>query len=254
MPSIERANSSTSTDAGRSCGIARMMRWPRLAGAAYLFAMAAPASATLIDFDDITVVGPPVALETFNPYHGYTWSHFNAYTYSGRPGFDHGIVSPSNAVFSGREIIDTTVTPIVATLQSAGRFDLVSADIGAGWYNNLPVKVEGLRGGSTVFSQIFLVDTVLAQSFALNFTDIDTVNFSARAISESTDPYHCGRVNCTQFTVDNIVIAELDEPPVLPCLPWADWRSACDGVVTLNCGEQRSALGSCASRNDNAVT
>src|SRR3569623_290090 len=119
---------------------------------------------------------------------------------------------PSIAVFSGGEIIDTTVTPIVATLQSAGRFDLVSADIGAGWYDNLAVKVEGLRGGSTVFSQIFLVDTVLAQSFALNFTDIDTVNFSARALNESTDPYQCGRINCTQFTVDNIVIAELGEP------------------------------------------
>lgn len=205
--------------------LTRIGRW---SAAALLLAGPATAAAAVIDFDDIDTSPGLVNLATMNPYQGYTWTRFNAYTTFIFTGFNNGIVSPANAAFSGGEFFDGSgVQRIVGRIESPGRFTLVSADLGAGWYDNLHVTVEGLRGGSAVFSETVTVDTRGAQTFGFNFTDVDALALYATRLSESTDPYGCGPFNCTQFTVDDIVIAAVPEP---------------DGVALLAAGVAAAAV------------
>lgn len=193
------------------------LRSRRLFSAALLFSLCLPAHADIIDFDDIDPSGGPLDMATLNPYQGLLWTRFNAYA-SGPftpPGFGNGVVSPFNAAFSGGQL-DTGET-VVGIISAPTPFDLVSIDIGAGWYNNLNVTVQGLLGGSVLYSNTVLAQTTGAQTFVFDFAHIDTLRLFGTAFSESTDPYNCGRFNCTQFTVDNIVFAA-PEPESLALL------------------------------------
>lgn len=166
------------------------------------------ASATTINFDDIDASVGPVSLDSISPYQGYAWVNFNAYTDTpGFPGYNSGIISLSNAAFSGGESLGTMVTPIVGSIRSTTNFNFTSAYIGSGYYDNLDVVAQGLRGGSTIFTQTVTVNTSGAQLFNFDFTNIDMLNFFGVTTAAATDPYFCGSFNCTQFTVDNVVLA-----------------------------------------------
>jgi hypothetical protein len=146
-----------------------------------------------------------------NPYHGFTWNSFSAYTaFPGFPGFNNSIVSAPNAAYSGGEIAGPSSTfPIVGSITSAIPFDFVSAWLGAGYYDNLQVTVDGYFGGSLQFTQTVTVDTAAPQFFSFAFTGIDELNFSSGTTGSTTDPFGCGTFNCTQFTLDN---ATFDAP------------------------------------------
>lgn len=167
-------------------------------------------AALILHFDDIDASAGDVALES---YQGFTWSNFAAYTNApGFTGFNNGIVSPANAAYSGGESFDPTATPIVGSLTSSAPFDFSGAALGAAYYDNLTVTVEGRRAGDVLFSQNVILNTSGAQAFNFNFAGIDTLTFSGAATAATIDPFSCGVFNCTQFTVDDLRVTPIPLP------------------------------------------
>ena len=166
------------------------------------------ADAWAIDFDDIDASAGDVSLDALSPYHGFTFVNFSVYTNTpGFDGFNKGIASSNNAAYSGGEIFGAAVLPVVGKISAATPFDFISGYLGAGYYDNLSVTVEGFFGGSMKFSQTVTVNTQGAQLFTFNFTDIDELDIFASPTASTTDPYGCGPSNCTQFTLDDAIFA-----------------------------------------------
>lgn len=172
----------------------------------WAFTFSATGHALTIGFDDVDASLGDVSLDTVNPYQGFTWTNFSAYTsVPGFPGFDSGIVSAPNAAFSGGELLNA---PIIGTIKRAGGFDFVSAALGSANYDRLGVTAQGRRGGSLLFTQGLTVDTSGAQLVTFNFLNVDEVDFFATAGPATSDPFLCGPVNCTQFTLDDVVVIQ----------------------------------------------
>jgi hypothetical protein len=169
------------------------------------------ASAIAITFDDVDASAGDV---TLGSYQGLTWTNFLAYTsLDGFPGFNNGIVSPLNAAYSGGEIFGAPFTPIVGSVSSADPFNFESAHLGAGYYDNLQVLVQGSLGGSILYSQSIVVSTTGAAFFDFAFNNIDTLIFSALAGPDTSDPFQCGGFNCTHFTLDDLTLTAATAPP-----------------------------------------
>lgn len=163
-------------------------------------------SAASINFDDIDASAGDINLDTINPYQGLNWTNFSAYTTTpGFPGFNNGIVSFDNAAYSGGELLGAIITPVVGKIESAGPFDFVSAYLGAGYYDNLSLTVEGRLHGSLLFTQSVILNTTTPLLVNFGFTNIDELDFIASTTLSTTDPFLCGAVNCTQFTLDDLV-------------------------------------------------
>jgi hypothetical protein len=178
---------------------------------------AVPAFGGTINFDDVNAAAGDVVLNGLNPYHGFTWTNFSVYTTTpGFPGFNNGIVSPANAAYSGGEVFGATVTPVVGEIQSASPFNFVSAYVGAGYYDNLSLTVQGLLGGSLLFTRTVTVNTTGAQLTSFGFTGINELDFFASKTPQTTDPFLCGDFNCTQFTLDDLTFAPASTPVPLP--------------------------------------
>lgn len=179
---------------------------------------AAPAVAdTLfnVNFDDLDASAGDLDLGGISPYQGLTWSNFFAYTSTpGFPGFNNGIVSLDNAAYSGGEFFGATVMPVVGTITAASPFDFVSGNLGAGYYDDLNVTVEGFLGGNMLFSQTVTVGTSGAQLFNFNFTGIDELDLFGVQTASTTDPFSCGTFNCTQFTLDDATFSTSASSPV----------------------------------------
>src|SRR4051812_47628973 len=76
--------------------------------------------AAVIDFDDIDASAGDVLLDNYKT---YTWSNILAYTATdGFPGFNNGILSPSNGAYSGGELGGAPAAPIVGTISSTTAF------------------------------------------------------------------------------------------------------------------------------------
>ena len=184
------------------------------------------AHATTINFDDVNASLGDVDLATLSPYQGFTWSNFYAYTSQpGFPGFNNGIVSGSNAVYSGGEQASgSSVAPIIGSIQSSTPFNLVSSYMGSGNYDNLNVTVEGLSGSTVLFTKVVSVNTGPAQLIDFGYTGITAVDLFATTTSGTTDPYACGSFDCTQFTLDDVTVtqgstqASVPEPATLGLL------------------------------------
>ena len=69
-------------------------------------------------------------------------------------------------------------------------------------------------GGVLVASRTVRVDTRGAQAFTFDFSNVTEVALFASATAATTDPFMCGPVNCTQFTVDEAVMDETLAPEV----------------------------------------
>jgi hypothetical protein len=116
---------------------------------AFVFFMTPAAMASVINFDDVDASLGDVSLDAISPYQGLTWTNFFAYTsFPGFDGFNNGIVSSPNAAYSGGEIGGASVVPVTGKIGSASLFDLASIDLGAGYYDDLLITVEGRRAGS----------------------------------------------------------------------------------------------------------
>jgi hypothetical protein len=179
--------------------------FPKTTFAALLFSQISLASAAIVNFDDLDASGGDLVLDTLSPYQGFTWTNFSAYTgIPGFPGFNNGIVSPDNAAYSGGELFGPVVTPIIGKIESDDPFDFVSAYLGSGYYDNLNLTVQGRFNGSLLFTRSVLLDTNAPIFVNFGFTGIDELDFFTAETGSTTDPFQCGTVNCTQFTVDNL--------------------------------------------------
>ena len=171
-------------------------------------------SAATVDFDDIDASFGDVVLDSLGPYQGFTWTNFSAYTIvPGFPGFNNGIVSPDNAAYSGGELFGPAVTPIIGKIAADDPFDFVSAYLGSGYYDNLSLTVQGKLDGSVLFTRSVILDTTTPILVNFSFTSIDELNFFAGTTPATTDPFACGTVNCTQFTLDNLTFAPASSTP-----------------------------------------
>jgi RHS repeat-associated protein len=199
------------------------------------WAIASSANALTINFDDLDASGGDIDLNG-TTYQGYTWSNFSAYTFGGGyDGFDAGIISLDNAAYSGGEIFGTgSATPLVGTLSSTSLFDFGSAYLNAAYYDDLDITVEGLLNGVLLFSSKVTVNTTGAQLFNFGFSGINELAFFAGKGANFTDPFGCGDINCTQFTIDDLTVQDstitppgtVPEPPSLALLSF--------GLLLLN--------------------
>ncbi|WP_026603574.1 RHS repeat-associated core domain-containing protein [Methylomonas sp. 11b] len=165
------------------------------------------AQALSLNFDDLNASTGDIDLTGTN-YQGYSWSNFSAYdTSNSFFGFSSGVVSGTNAAYTGGELINgSTISPVIGSLSSSGLFDVGDAYLAAGYYDGLDVTVEGLLNGSVLFSKTVTVSSTTAQLFAFNFTGINQLDFFALVTGNTSDPYSCGSFNCTQFTVDDLSV------------------------------------------------
>lgn len=169
-------------------------------------------SAITISFDDIDTSAGDVSLDA---YQGLDFSGFFAYgSVPGFPGFDSGIVSPGNAAFTGGEISSgDSIVPVTGSIRGGSLFNFNSAFLGAGFYDNLAITVNGLRDGAVLFSQTVAGNTSAAQQFLFGFTGIDQLTFSSAVSGSPIDPFQCGLFNCTQLTLDDLSIDFIAAPP-----------------------------------------
>ncbi len=169
--------------------------------------VAPPLFADTINFDSIDASIGDVILTS---YQGYSFTNFSAYTtVPGFPGFNNGIVSGPNAAYSS----DT------GSIAAATTFDFTGGSFGSGYYDNLNVTIAGLLGGLQLYSQAVTVDTKGAQAFSFAFTGIDTLTFTTSTTASTTDPYYCGAVGCSYFTLDDAVLTADTNPPPPPPPP-----------------------------------
>ncbi|SFU58564.1 PEP-CTERM sorting domain-containing protein [Nitrosospira multiformis] len=188
--------------------------FPKIAFAVLLVFHASLASATIVNFDDLDASGGDLVLDSLNPYQGFTWTNFSAYTsIPGFPGFNNGIVSPDNAAYSGGELFGPTITPVIGKIEASDPFDFVSAYLGSGYYDNLNLTVQGWHNGSLLFMRSVILDTNAPVFVNFGFTGIDELNFFAGVTPATADPFFCGTVNCTQFTLDNLTFAPASTTP-----------------------------------------
>jgi hypothetical protein len=138
-----------------------------------------PAQALSLNFDDLDASAGNIDLTVSN-YQGYSWSNFFAYDAANQYfGFPNGVVSGTNAAYSGGELIDgSTVLPVVGSISSTGLFDVGTAYLAAGYYDGLDVTIEGVLNGSVLFSKTVTVSSTAAQLFAFNFTGINQLDFT----------------------------------------------------------------------------
>lgn len=162
--------------------------------------------ADTIGFDTIDASAGDVILTT---YQGYNFTNFSAYTaVPGFPGFNNGIVSGPNAAYSSDNGSITSTT-----------FDFTGASFGSGYYDNLSLTIQGLHGGVVYDSQTITVSTTGAQAFTFAFTGIDTLRFITGTTASTTDPYYCGSVGCSFFTIDDAMLTPDITPPPPPPPP-----------------------------------
>ncbi len=161
--------------------------------------------ADTINFDDIDASAGDVILGSYT---NYNFTNFSAYTtVPGFPGFNNGIVSGPNAAYSSDS----------GSIRSATTFDFTGGSFGSGYYDGLTVTIQGLLGGVLYDSQTITVNTNGAQAFSFAFTGIDTLQFTTGTTAATTDPYYCGSVGCSYFTLDDAVLtADINPPPPPP--------------------------------------
>lgn len=173
----------------------------------FLACSTVPLAAATIAFDDIDASAGDVILGT---YQGYSFTNFSAYTtVPGFPGFNNGIVSGPNAAYSS----DT------GTISSTKPFDFTGAAFGSGYYDGLQLTIEGLRGGTIYDTRTITVSTTGAKDYSFAFTSIDELLFTTSTTASTTDPYYCGAVGCSYFTIDNAVLTPDMKPPPPPPPP-----------------------------------
>lgn len=186
-----------------------------------LFVFAAPASAAVIDFEDIVIPNPDtdlIDLAGLSPYQGFNWTNFDAYGFSPLfPQFNTGITSGTNAAFSGGELGDPgSEATRIGQIDSPTPFNFVSAYFGAINYTSMSLTVQGFQGAVMTASTTITLDNNGADQFFFptftNLTSLRLFGVEAGAV----DNGGCGTFNCTQFSVDDLATTTpVPEPSTL---------------------------------------
>ncbi|MGV8988585.1 MAG: VPLPA-CTERM sorting domain-containing protein [Cypionkella sp.] len=180
-----------------------MLKVKLVAFAAVLSVLASVASATTINFDDLSS-DAGIA----NGYDGLNWTNFYAADginqYAGT-GYTAGVTSGSMVAYNGYG------SP--ATISSTSNFILNSFNMSGTWNDALNVVVTGFDNGIQLFTTSFVLSTASASFINLNWAGIDTVTFASS-----------GGVNQgfggggTQFAMDDLTV-NVPTVPVPASLP-----------------------------------
>jgi hypothetical protein len=191
--------------------------------AASLAASPAAAQSTTLDFEDLAYhtsgmpvlwLGGPIVGE----YAGLTWTNFRPLDLGnyplGRPDADPGVVGnagyPDAPQFG--DVLGLAFGPV--RLQSANPGTLFSIEDGAfgsGWTDPVMLTATGLRGGTTLFSQVFSLGATMTA--LLDFPDllVDELVLTPDFLPPGyTDPYGSatanGGVPFQTFWMDNLAL------------------------------------------------
>ncbi|CAF1019671.1 unnamed protein product [Adineta steineri] len=154
---------------------------------------------TLITFDDLPAVSEAGLVP--NNYFDLTWSNV-AYIYVrylNSFGGNHTTLSSDVYVaFNNAGNSMTISSPAAST------FSINSFIAAAFWHDNLTLSMHGKRNGATIYRQKVTLQTNIASLIVLNWTDVDSINFtSSRGI---LDPMFSGAGNGSQFSMDNLCV------------------------------------------------
>jgi hypothetical protein len=156
------------------------------------------AAATLLTFDDLSVSPTDFTATISNGYGGFNWNNFFVYDETSNHiqpqpnGYQSGVVSSPNVAYNGFG------SP--ASFSSLSAFTLNSFYLSAAWETGLTVSVIGRMNGAVVNSATVVVDPFGPTLEALNWTDINEVDFSTSAGSSEPPAYGNG----TQFVLDEV--------------------------------------------------
>ncbi len=173
------------------------MRWsvlPALAVTSAIVALASPATATVINFDDISLSSGSY-VQVGSPYQGFNWSDVYAENNIGSGGYDNGIVSQSNAGFNGYGI-QASFSAVSGTFEfNSGYF--------TGAFGTENIVVSDNLGDSTTFQVNETTPTL--ESF--NWAGVSTVYIVA-----------VNAYNGSQIVFDNLTVnaAATPLPAALP--------------------------------------
>jgi hypothetical protein len=159
-------------------------------------ALAGPASARLVTFDQINSAGTGIQIPT--GWASFDWSSdfwvLNSADAPPGGGYENGTVSPPNVAYNlyGRDVNFKRKTP----------FELVSFYLTAAYKNGLEVTVTGFRSDVQVDSATFTVDTTSPTLETLDW-DVNRIVFSVGAGTG-------GEKN--RFVLDNLTTMPIPQP------------------------------------------
>ena len=165
-------------------------------------------SATVVTFDDLPL---NTGTGSFVPstYQGLVWSNFgdlNAVLYTsvhGSNGYYNGMVTASNVA------LNAFGAP--AEIDSPTNFNFLTAYLTGAFNSNLNIQVEGLRGGSLVYSQVVVASATSPTLFAFNYLNVDRLTFNAFGGQDAGFPVSQGAGD-SHFAMDNLTIEFVPEP------------------------------------------
>lgn len=164
------------------------------------------AQATILTFDDISTLW-----ETYIPdgYGGLNWDYFsilNAPEMAPDSGYYNGLVS-GNYVAHNDGLNLATI--------NGDEFTFNGAYLTGAWHDELNVQVEGYLDEELIYSTTVVVDTIEANWFWFNYTDIDELRFTS--FGGTTHPGYID--GGEQFAMDNFTFNEpIPEPTSLGLL------------------------------------
>lgn len=173
---------------------------PKLACITIAFLCATTAGivrAELLTFDALPGGGPLDVDPSIVPngYGGLEWNNFavlNGLEFPSDYGYFTGVVSPDNIAFN--EFGNAASMAIVS-----GSFNLDSAYLTSALnsYPTLSIQVEGFRGGSLVYNNIYTVNNHSPTLINFNYLGVNTVTFSSGV----------------EFAMDNVTV-DVPEPSI----------------------------------------
>jgi hypothetical protein len=163
---------------------------PALAATSAIVALASPATATVINFDDISVASGNLVAIT-NPYQGFNWSNTIAENnLAAGTGYNNGIVSQTNAAYNG--------TGALASFSAVSGTFVFNSGYFTGAFGTENIVVSDNNGDSTTFQ--VNASTPTLESF--NWTGVSTVYINA-----------VNSVQGSQIVFDNLTVnAAVPEP------------------------------------------
>lgn len=178
------------------------------AAAVAVAAIAAPARATLVTFDDLPGNFPAIA----NGYNGLDWSNFVTVAGANTPlsGYPAAVVSAP--------IVALNSYGLAASISSASAFRLTSAYLTAAWNVGLTVRVDGTLGGNPVYTQYLNPSVLSSTQFIFNSAPVDSVAFLSYG-GTPHPPYEITGAG-EQFIMDNLQFT-LGAGPIPEPASWA---------------------------------
>ncbi len=176
------------------------------------FSAVSRVSATVITFDDMSIISNGVPLETVitNGYKGLNWANFytangpyDAKTF-GTNGYYFGMVTVSNVAFNG----GGTLAEIDAI---ATNFNFLSAYVTGAWNSNLNIEVQGFSGATLLYDTTVVASATSPTLFTFNYLDIDRLTFNSFGGQNAGFPNGGGE----HFAMDNFNFEFVPEPSSL---------------------------------------